>query len=86
MTWRGFFSGSPVNPHQFPRTVPEFIEWLDQVYPHRCPNPQDSEREIWMKAGERRLVDSLKFQYQRHLDEMQLTQELEGSTFVTLAP
>ena len=42
-----------------PLTIPEFIEWLDNLYPERCPDINDSEREIWMKAGERRLVRSL---------------------------
>lgn len=35
------------------------VEWLDHSYPHKAPDPADSEREIWMKAGERRLVDRL---------------------------
>lgn len=35
------------------------IDALDDLYPHRCPNPKDTEREIWMKAGERRLIDFL---------------------------
>lgn len=42
----------------------EFLATLDQMYPHRCPDPQDTEREIWMKAGERRLVDVLHAKYE----------------------
>jgi hypothetical protein len=34
-------------------------ELLDEVFPPRPPNPEDGEREVWMKAGERRLVDWL---------------------------
>ena len=36
--------------------IPALIEWLDTLYPDRCPDPKHTEREIWMKAGERRLV------------------------------
>lgn len=35
------------------------LKTLDAMYPPRPPDPKDSEREIWMKAGERRLVDVL---------------------------
>lgn len=35
------------------------IDELNSLHPHRCADPKDSEREIWMKAGERRLVDFL---------------------------
>lgn len=37
----------------------EFLKDLDAQFPHRCPDPNDSEAEMWMKAGERRLVDFL---------------------------
>jgi hypothetical protein len=33
------------------------------MYPHRCPDPKDPEREIWMKAGERRVVDVLRSKF-----------------------
>jgi len=39
--------------------IPALIEWLNSLYPERCPNPNDSEREVWMKAGERRVVNQL---------------------------
>ncbi len=42
-----------------PPTVIEMVEQLDESFPHRAPDPNDSEREIWMKAGERRLIDGL---------------------------
>jgi hypothetical protein len=42
-----------------PSTVSELVEWLDKLYPERSPDPDDSEREIWMRVGERRLVRSL---------------------------
>lgn len=37
----------------------ELLQELDALYPPRCPDPRDSEREVWMKAGERRMVDVL---------------------------
>ena len=37
----------------------EFLQELDRLVPPRPPNPLDTEREIWMKAGERRLVEVL---------------------------
>jgi hypothetical protein len=42
-----------------PNETNELIKWLDVMYPDRCPNPEDSEREVWMKAGERRVVNTL---------------------------
>jgi hypothetical protein len=41
------------------RDIPALIEWLNQLYPEKSPNPSDSEREVWMKAGERRAVNVL---------------------------
>lgn len=42
----------------------ELMAVLEECYPHRCPDPNDSERVIWMKAGERRLVDVLKSKFE----------------------
>ncbi len=27
------------------------VEWLEQIYPDRCPNPNMSDREIWIACG-----------------------------------
>ena len=45
-------------------TTAELLEALEICYPQRCPDPADTEREIWMKAGERRLVNVLKSKYE----------------------
>ena len=37
----------------------ELINQLDQEFPHKCPKPDQSERDIWMEAGQRKLIDSL---------------------------
>lgn len=44
---------------KLPNDVKALIETLHAEIPHRCPGPQDSEREIWMYAGKRALVDYL---------------------------
>jgi hypothetical protein len=38
----------------------DILEALEGLYPARPPDPKDTEREIWMKAGECRLVSVLK--------------------------
>jgi hypothetical protein len=43
----------------FPYVPPELLQKLNQLYPDRCPDPNDSEREVWMKAGERRVIAKL---------------------------
>lgn len=37
----------------------DLIQALDKDFPERCPDPALPEREIWMQAGERRLVRML---------------------------
>jgi len=58
-----------MNAPQFPEVTNELLRELDKRFPERCPDPKDSEREVWMKAGERRLVRFLhqqaKLQQQR---------------------
>lgn len=46
------------------------IKYMENLFPERCPHPSDTEREIWMKAGERRAVNKLK--------ALLLAQEEEG--------
>lgn len=45
------------------------LDALESLYPARPPDPKDSEREIWMKAGERRAVEVLKAKYQEAEEE-----------------
>ena len=37
----------------------DLIEDLDKVFPRKHPSLQDSDREIWYKAGQRSVVDLL---------------------------
>jgi hypothetical protein len=43
-----------------PYVPEELVDWLDARFPDRCPDPSDSDREIWAKAGARRVVDTLR--------------------------
>lgn len=43
-----------------PISVRQLIQELDDMYPERCPKPDDTEREIWMYAGKRAVVRHLK--------------------------
>jgi len=36
------------------------VAWLDRVYPNHMPTINMSEREIWMKIGQRQVVEQLK--------------------------
>lgn len=44
---------------KLPPTVKALIEALNAEFPHKCPSPAQSERDIWMYAGKRALVDYL---------------------------
>lgn len=43
----------------------ELVQWLEKTLPERCPDPMDTERQIWMYAGKRALVRSLSAAYER---------------------
>lgn len=45
--------------HKLPTTIKSLIETLHAEIPHRCPSPTETEREIWMYAGKRAVVDML---------------------------
>lgn len=44
---------------KLPLDVKALIETLNAEIPHRCPQPHETERDIWMYAGKRALVDYL---------------------------
>ncbi|RUT86783.1 MULTISPECIES: hypothetical protein [unclassified Mesorhizobium] len=50
---------------QVPPIPADVIDWLDRLYPEKCADPKDADREIWMKSGERRLVRRLRLELQR---------------------
>jgi hypothetical protein len=53
------------SPGPAPAIDPELVYWLNKLFPDRCPDPNDSEREVWIKAGARRVVDKLLFELAR---------------------
>ena len=42
-----------------PTVLPELTEWLDKQFPIQTPNLEDTEREIFFKAGHRSVVEHL---------------------------
>lgn len=50
----------------------ELVEGLDKLVPHRCPTASQSEREIWMYAGKRALVDALMVACKRQKEKLLL--------------
>lgn len=58
---------------QVPHVTPALVEYLEALIPHRCPSPEESEREIWMRAGERRLVDFLANKLRKQDEAVQRT-------------
>lgn len=44
---------------KIPSDSKDLIAVLDKTFPHRCADPNQSDRQIWMEAGRRQLIDSL---------------------------
>ena len=42
-----------------PSVSEPLLAYINQKFPERCADPQDSDREIWMKSGERRVFRHL---------------------------
>lgn len=48
--------------------IPEqLLEWLQQLYPSKCPTLDMTDRDIWFYAGSRAVVEKL----QNHFDSQQ---------------
>ena len=58
------------------RVPKDLLDELDERFPDQCPSIQDSEREIWMKAGRRdvirMLIKQFELQNENVLDEKTL--------------
>lgn len=54
-----------MNPDSFPRISKELMEALHALFPERTPELSWTDREIWVRVGERRVVRTL----QRIYDE-----------------
>jgi hypothetical protein len=44
---------------KFPPISPELLKALDKAVPSRCPSLSETDREIWLYAGKRALVEFL---------------------------
>lgn len=53
-----------------PNIPEDLLKFLDETYPERCPDPQSSERQIWMQVGARSVVRHLKRLYQEQNDNL----------------
>lgn len=42
----------------------ELLKALDELCPPRLPDPKDSPAELWIKVGERRLVETLRSKFE----------------------
>ena len=42
-----------------PRISEEVITYLDDIFPDKCPNIEDSEKLVWFKSGQRSVVNHL---------------------------
>lgn len=63
--------GTPLRNYKMklPYISEELIEFLDKSFPERSPELSWSDREIWIKAGERRLVRYLIRLHQEQLEK-----------------
>lgn len=46
-----------------PRLSADLIKYLDSIYPEKCPDIKDLDREIWLYSGKRELINLLKYKY-----------------------
>lgn len=60
-----------------PRISKELLDWLSVLFPDKAPDPEASERAVWMAAGAVAVVRKLKHEHQS-----QLSNSLEGIKIV----
>ena len=47
------------NHTDFPPIPKPLMDKLDEMYPERCPESNQSDRDIWIKVGERKVIRKL---------------------------
>ncbi|MCD7983737.1 MAG: hypothetical protein LUG19_05710 [Desulfovibrio sp.] len=52
----------------------ELVEWLEKTIPERCPDIMQTERSIWIYAGQRSLVRTLGAAYERQQNRLRVIQ------------
>jgi hypothetical protein len=45
---------------RLPPVDPLLVEWLERNYPNKVPGIEDSDREVWAKVGEQRIITQLR--------------------------
>jgi hypothetical protein len=43
-----------------PYIEPAVAEWLERLFPNRCPSEDDSDRQIWQAVGAQRVVQKVR--------------------------
>jgi hypothetical protein len=56
-----------------PQTADEVVALLDETYPEQCADPSWTDREVWLRAGERRVVRFL-IELRRRREEALITE------------
>lgn len=51
----------------FPPVPGPLLERLEALFPNRSPSPNDSDREIWLKAGRAEVVSLLRDEYDEQI-------------------
>ncbi len=56
-------------PERIPEISEELINWLDELFPNKCPRLSDGERKIWFDAGCAFVVQFLKSKREEILEQ-----------------
>lgn len=54
----------------FPLISEALLEALNKSYPDKCPNPNQTDREIWMAVGARRVVEFLQGKHKQQTEKV----------------
>tara|TARA_S200002703_G_scaffold4693_1_gene5800 strand:+ start:3238 stop:3441 length:204 start_codon:yes stop_codon:yes gene_type:complete len=47
----------PKKPLQEPHVSKELLDYMNQIFPDKCPDVLDTERKIWVNAGKRQAYE-----------------------------
>jgi len=61
-----------------PALSQELINKLDKLFPDKCAVLTDSDREIWLKVGQRKVVEFLQQTYDEQLQQDIVTKQVEN--------
>lgn len=53
----------------------EQVDYLNKLYPERCPDPKHTDREIWIAVGQRLVVRHIEAKFKEQLDRLLTKQE-----------